>query len=65
MNIPLGQWSGSDATKALHDTVKDYQEQSSKQTVTMIRLTYLIAALTFVMLCGLVVQIYLAVAPTH
>jgi hypothetical protein len=63
MNIPVGQWSGSDATKALHETIAKYQEQSGRQTAHMIRLTWVIAALTFVMLVGLGVQIYLAIFP--
>jgi hypothetical protein len=29
-NIPLGEWSGSDATKALHETIRQYQEESNK-----------------------------------
>jgi len=62
-NIPLGQWSGSDATNALHETIRQYQEQSSKQTKQMLRLTWAIVVLTFVMLLGLGVQIYLALVP--
>lgn len=61
--IPIGEWSGSDATKALHETIKSYQEASRKQTTQMLRLTWAIAILTFVMLVGLVVQIYLAIKP--
>jgi hypothetical protein len=61
--IPLGQWSGSDATNALHETIQRYQETSSKQTAQMLRLTWAIAVLTFVMLIGLAVQIYLAIKP--
>jgi len=63
MNIPIGQWSGSDAIKALHDTIQKYQEESSRQTTHMIRLTWVIAGLTFVMLIGLAAQIYLALRP--
>lgn len=62
-NVSLGQWSGSDATNALHETIRQYQEQSSKQTKQMLTLTRAIAVLTFVMLLGLGIQIYLAVAP--
>jgi hypothetical protein len=52
-NIALGQWSGSDATNALHETIRQYQEQSNKQTKQMLKLTWAIAVLTFVMLLGL------------
>jgi hypothetical protein len=61
MNIPLGQWSGSDATNALHETIKKFNEQSEKQTAQMLALTKVIAWLTVVMLAGVAVQIYLAV----
>jgi hypothetical protein len=47
----------------LHETIAKYQEQSGRQTAHMIRLTWVIAALTFVMLVGLGVQIYLAIFP--
>ncbi len=61
--IPLGQWSGSDATRELQQTIKLYQEQNSRQTDKLIFLTWVIAALTFVMLIGLGAQIYLAFYP--
>jgi hypothetical protein len=64
MNVPLGEWSGSDATKALHKTIKDHQEVSNQQTRQMIWLTWVIAVLTSVMLIGLLIQIYLALAVT-
>ena len=59
MNIPLGKWSGSDSTDALHATIKEFVDQSSAQTRTMIRLTVLIALLTGVMLLAVGVQLYL------
>jgi hypothetical protein len=61
--IPLGQWSGSDATKALQDTIEKYQAESSRQTGKMIFLTWVIAALTVVMAIGVGVQIYLTIYP--
>lgn len=61
--IPLGEWSGSDATRALHETIKAYQEESGRQTAKMIRLTEAITLLTVVMLLGLALQIYLTVWP--
>jgi hypothetical protein len=67
--IPLGQWSGADATEALHATIRDFNETASAQTVTMVRqtetmvrLTRWIVALTVILVIGLAVQIALAVA---
>jgi hypothetical protein len=61
--IPLGQWSGSDATDALHATIKEFNKETVRQTRTMIRLTYAIAVLTFIMLLGLALQVYFALYP--
>jgi hypothetical protein len=58
--IPLGQWNGSDATEALHATIKDFVETSDKQTRKMIHLTWAILVLTGVMLLEVSVQIALA-----
>jgi CHASE3 domain sensor protein len=44
--IPLGQWSGSDATEALHRTIRESNELTGRQNATMIRLTRWITALT-------------------
>jgi hypothetical protein len=63
--IPLDQWSGSDATKALHASIEKYQAESSRQTATMIRLTWAIAALTVAMSVSVFVQIYLTIWPPH
>ena len=41
--IPLGQWSGSDATKELTETLKKFNESSGKQTRQMVILTWVIA----------------------
>lgn len=57
-SIPLGEWSGSDATNALHQTIKEFVVQSDKQATTMIRLTRRIEILTVVMLMAVGVQIY-------
>jgi hypothetical protein len=46
---PIGKWSGSDATRELHETIKTFNAETSRQTRTLIRLTWIIAALTFVM----------------
>jgi len=63
--IPLGEWSGSAATEALHATIDQYQKESSRQTAKMIRLTWVITGLTVVLTIGLFVQIWLAFYPPH
>ena len=44
--IPLGEWSGSDATNALNAAIERFQTRAEEQTKTMIRLTRAIVALT-------------------
>ncbi len=61
MNIRVGELSGSDATNALHDTLKRFNKQSQEQTAQMVMLTKVIVGLTVVTLIGVLVQIYLAV----
>jgi hypothetical protein len=58
--IPLGQWSGSDATEQLTKTLIAFNEQSSKQTRQLMILTVVITVLTFIMTVGVGVQIWLA-----
>ena len=60
-NIPIGEWSGSNATKELQKTIEDFNEQNSKQTEAMITLTKTIAFLTFILVIGLVVQICISI----
>jgi len=60
MNIPIGEWSGSDATKELQKTIEDFNKQSSKQTEAMIKLTKIITILTFILVIGLGVQIWIS-----
>jgi len=55
--IPLGQWSGSDATNALRESLERFNAQSSKQTDQIIRLTLVLLWLTVIMTIGLIVQI--------
>jgi hypothetical protein len=59
--IPLGQWSGSDATKGLEETIKRIQMENSKQQTTMLRWTQacgVFAFLAFVVsLAALVVSL--------
>ena len=59
--IPLGQWSGSDATNALHQSIAAFNEATSKQTATLVRLTQILTVLTVAMTLGVAVQIYLAI----
>ena len=58
--IPLGQWSGADATDSLRETIREFNETTSEQTETMIRLTRWIVALTAVLVIGLGIQIAVA-----
>ena len=60
MGIPLDQWNGSDATKALEKTVLELSDTSNRQTSHVIKLTYAILFLTFIMACMVGVQIWLA-----
>jgi len=60
MNLPLGQFSGSDATDRLRQAIDEHQEQTGRQTRTIIRLTWAMTILTVVMLIGLGIQIWLA-----
>jgi hypothetical protein len=46
--IPLGQWSGSDATDRLRTVIEENQRVTERQTTTMIRLTWVMAALTVI-----------------
>jgi hypothetical protein len=59
--IPLSQWNGSDATMQLEETIKKFNEETSRQTRQLLILTWVIAALTFIMTIGVGLQIYLAV----
>ena len=47
-NIPLGQWSGSDAIDQLRAVIEANQKSTDRQTTTMIRLTWVMALLTVV-----------------
>jgi hypothetical protein len=60
MNIPLGKFSGSDATDQLRETIVKLAEQNTKQTQQLIYLTWVIVALTVAMLLAVAVQIAVA-----
>lgn len=57
MGVPLDEWSGSKATKELHETISQFVDSSDRQTKQMIRLTQAIVILTVLMFIGLLVQI--------
>ncbi len=61
MNIPIGEWSGSDATKELQKTIEAFNKQSSKQTKMMLILTIIVAILTVILVIGLGVQIWISI----
>jgi hypothetical protein len=56
--IPVGQWSGSDATDALHETIK----ATGRQNTLLLRMTGVIVILSIV---GILVPFYLAYYPPH
>ena len=60
-NIPLSEWSGSGATKQLEETLKKFNEETSKQTRQLLILTWVMTILTVLMTIGVVIQIYLAI----
>jgi hypothetical protein len=49
------------AVNKLQETIKTFNEQSSKQTEKLVRLTWWIVGLTLAMLVGLVIQIILVI----
>ena len=59
-SIPLDVLSGSRATKELEKTVLELSASSNQQTKHVIKLTYTILILTFIMACMVGVQIWLA-----
>jgi len=58
--IPIGQWSGSDATRELTEAIIKMNVASEKQTKKIIVLTWALTIMTGLMLVGLVVQVWLA-----
>ncbi len=59
--IPLGEWSGSNATRELHETIKQFNAAADEQTRQMVRLTKKIMWLTVAMLVLVGVQIVVAI----
>ena len=58
-NIPIGEWSGSNATQDLHKTLQEFVDSSNQSTKWMLRLTWAIACLTLAMLTAVIAQIVL------
>ncbi len=58
--IPIDQWSGAYATKALHKTIKTFVSSSEKASKRMLQLTWAIVFLTAVMLLTVIVQVVVA-----
>lgn len=57
--IPLSEWSGSGATRELRETISSFNEQASRHTEVIIRLTKVLVWLTAIMTLGLGIQILL------
>lgn len=60
MNIPLSEWSGSGATRELEATIREFNKTATRQTRTLIHLTWVLAGLTAAMLIAAVFQIAVA-----
>jgi predicted nucleic acid-binding Zn ribbon protein len=58
--IPLGEWSGSDATDQLREAIVEMNAASARQTRTMIWLTGALVVLTVVMTLGIALDLWLA-----
>ena len=61
--MPISGPSSKRAVEDLHETIKEFNDQASRQSATMIRLTWAITALTLLLFLGLLVQIWLALRP--
>ena len=57
-NIPIGQWSGSDATDRLRVAIENNQKATERQTATMLWLNAVMTALTILMAIPAAVQIW-------
>jgi hypothetical protein len=58
--VPLGEWSGSDATERLRAVIEKQHQEAAKQTTVMVRLTWAMFALTFVTVLATIIQVVLA-----
>ena len=57
MNIPLGQWSGSDATDRLRETIIELDKTTKRQTKWLIGLTCALVVPTIVIVILTVVLV--------
>jgi hypothetical protein len=57
-NIPLGQWSASDAVDRLRVAIERHQAATERQTVTTRWLTWVMTALTILMAVPTAVRIW-------
>ncbi len=53
MGIPIGEWSGSAATEALHQTMKEFNQEAAKQGATMVWLSYAMTLFSVCLTCCL------------
>jgi hypothetical protein len=58
--IPLGQWSGGDATEQLRASIEESNRLASRQARLMIWLTVAILFLSIVMAIAAAIQVWLA-----
>ena len=63
--MPTGQWSGSEATNALRESLERFDARAGRQTAWLVGLTWTIAALTLVLAIGVAMQMYMAVTSVH
>jgi len=57
-NVPLGQWSGSDAMDRLRVAIENHQKATERQTTTTRWLNVVMTALTILMAVPTVVQVW-------
>jgi hypothetical protein len=62
-NIPLGQWSASDAVDRLRVAIERHQAATERQTTTTRWLTWVMTALTILMAVPTVVRIWGTACP--
>ena len=55
--IPLSEWSGSGATRELHETIKCQIEASNKQSKVISRLTIFMVILAVIQTVATIVQV--------
>ena len=56
-NTPMSEWSGSGATRELHETIKRQIASTDRQSVVLTRLTVFMAVLALIQTVATVIQI--------